>query len=313
MPMKLGFFLPHVPPEMFKEMAIGAEAQGFDSLWCDDHLMAPFLPEGSDGFGCYEAWTAMAYLGGVTSRIKLSHMVLIPAFRGPAVLAHMAATLDCLSAGRLILTVGAGWFQREFEAFDLPWEGHKQRIEREREAIKVIRSLWSEDQATFNGHYYHLRNASIRPKPSHGNMPPIWVSGDSKPSMALAAELGDGWMIHGHQAEEVARMVSTIKPMLGDNKDTFDIATANIVAFGDSEASARAKVRSMVPNETWALFQKAGIKKEIRNGAYGTPQRCLEHLNAQADAGVTSMTLIFFDPLDVNVFTREVMPELNQS
>jgi alkanesulfonate monooxygenase SsuD/methylene tetrahydromethanopterin reductase-like flavin-dependent oxidoreductase (luciferase family) len=310
MAMQLGFFLPHLPPEIFIQMALRAEASGFDSIWCDDHLMSPFSSDGGDDFGCYEAWTAMAYLGGVTTKIRLSHMVLIPTFRGPAVLAHMAATLSRLSAGRLIVTVGAGWYQPEFEAFDLPWEAHAQRIEREREAVQVIRSLWHESGVDFAGRHYRLRNATVAPKPLQSEIPPIWISGDSKRSMVLASELGDGWMFHGRRPEATARMVAAIKPLLGETASSFNIATANVVAFGADEKAALAKLRSLIPQATWERFQHADIKKEIQGGAYGSPERCLSHLKAQEEAGVTSMTLIFFDPQDVDIFIREVMPEL---
>ena len=128
--------------------------------------------------------------------------------------------------------------------------------------------------------------------------------------MTLAAELADGWMSHGHAPEETARMVSAIRPLLGDKAGTFEIASANVVAFGADETKARAKVRGLIPAATWALFQQADIKKEIRSGAYGSPERCIEHLKAQADAGITTMTLIFFDPADVDLFVKEVMPAL---
>jgi len=310
MKLKLGFFLPHLPKDIFENMAVQAEAAGFDYICCDDHLMSPFLSKGSEGLGCYEAWTAMSYLAGKTEKIVLSHMVLVPAFRRPAVLANMAATLDVLSGGRLILTVGAGWYRREFEAYNLPWEKHGARIRREREAIQVIRALWSGQCVDFDGEFYNLKKAELNPRPVQKPAPPIWVAGDSKPSMELAAELGDGWLMHGHAPEEIERMVSKIRPMLGDRVDDFTIASAHAVVMDTDEKAADEKLHRLIPKETWDLFMTADIKKEIRSKISGSSEQCLQRIKEYAQAGINSLTLIFFDPQDVNKFVSEILPEL---
>ena len=161
MSMELGFFLPHVPPDMLRNMAIMADSAGFDFMCSDDHLMSPFSAMTPDFEGCYESWTSMAYLAGKTEKIKVSHMVLIPSFRNPAVLAKMAATLHMITKGRLDLTVGAGWYENEFNAFNIPWENHNERIKREEEAIRIIREMWTGDKVTFDGEFYKLNNASL--------------------------------------------------------------------------------------------------------------------------------------------------------
>lgn len=308
--MKLGFFLPHLPPPAFEAMAAQAEALGFDAICCDDHLMNPFDPEDGDNFGCYEAWTAMAYLAGRTRKIKLDHMVLVTAFRGPALLAKMAATLDVLTGGRMRLTVGAGWYEREFKAFNIPWENHKQRIEREREEVMIIRRLWTEPQVSFSGRYYALQTAAVNPKPVQYPGPPIVIAGDSRRSMELAAELGDGWLMHGRTPEEAERAVTHIRPLLGDRADTFDIATAVVVVLGNDERHARQKFRQTVPQATWDLFMQADIKKEIRGGIYGPPRHCRDMLMAYSEAGITALTIVFPDPEDANLFAAEVLPEV---
>lgn len=307
--MKLGFFLPHIPMPMFANMAVQAEAQGFDFICCDDHLMSPFASDDPDDFGCYEAWTAMAYLAGRTQRIKLNHMVLVPAFRGPGLLAKMAATLDHLSGGRLILTVGAGWYRKEFEAFQIPWENHRRRIEREREAVQIIRRLWTQAQVDYAGRFYSLQAAAIHPKPVQQPCPPIIISGDSRPSLQLAAQLGDGWMMHGRSPEEAGRLISRIRPLLGSKAGHFDIATSVVVAFGQDAVKARQKVRQLIPAATWDRFMLADIKKEIRGGIYGPPSHCINQLKAYAEVGITSLTMVFFDPRDVLLFSEKVRPE----
>jgi alkanesulfonate monooxygenase SsuD/methylene tetrahydromethanopterin reductase-like flavin-dependent oxidoreductase (luciferase family) len=308
--MKLGLFLPHVANPDFENLALKAETLGFEFICCDDHLMSPFEPEGSEGFGCYEAWTAMTYLAGRTQRIGINHMVLVPTFRGPGLLAKMAASLDQLSGGRLTLTVGAGWFQKEYDAFQIPWEKHSRRIAREREAVQVIRSLWTQPRLTFEGDFYQLHDAAVNPKPLQQPSPRIIVSGDSRPSMQLAAELGDGWMIHGRPPHEAHRLISAIRPLLGANAGKFEIASAVVVVFEKDESTARQKLQGMIPKPIWDLFMQADIKKEIRGGIYGPPARCGEALKAFAEAGLTSLTLVFPDPEDLDRFSNEVLPKL---
>jgi len=307
--MELGFFLPHVPRDILEIMAVKADAVGFDFMCCDDHLMSPFAPMKSDFAGCYEAWTAISYLAGKTKNIKLSHMVLIPSFRGPAVLANMAATLDTLSGGRLILSIGAGWFQKEFEAYGIPWEKHSGRIQREREAIQIIRSLWTEERVSFKGEYYRLKEASLQLKPLQKPAPPIWVGGDSRQSMELAAELGDGWLMHGHTPEEVDRMVSKISPMLADKAADFALGTAHFISIGPSREEAYQKIRRIIPQETWNDFMQAPIQKEIKNRISGSSRQCLSQLKQYDEAGLTHLILVFLDPGDVDIFVKEVLPD----
>ena len=267
--MELGFFLPHLPREAFINLAISAENIGFDFICCDDHLMSPFEPEETD-FGCYEAWTSMAYLAGKTEKIRLSHMVLIPSFRGPALLANMGATLDLLSGGRLILTIGAGWFEKEFNAYNIPWEGHNGRIKREREAVKIIQSLWKGTYTSFDGEFYQLS-----PKPVQKPAPPIWISGDSTPRMELAAELGDGWQLHGHSPEEVSRMISRIAPLLDKGKEDFAVGSSHVVIMDKDKEKAYTKLRKMIPPETWDRFMTADIRLEIKHRISGSPEDCI--------------------------------------
>jgi FMNH2-dependent dimethyl sulfone monooxygenase len=313
MTLKLGLFVPHAPANVFETFAVKADSSGFDFICCDDHLMSPFSPMTPDFQGCYEAWTAMAYLAGKTRRVKLSHMVLVPAFRTPGVLAKMAATLDLLSGGRLILTVGAGWYQKEFQAYSVPWEKHSLRIRREREAIEIIRSLWTEGELTFEGEYYTLRGATVIPKPLQSPSPPIWIGGDSRQSMELAVELGDGWLMHGHSPEEVRRMVLKAKPMIRRRGEVFSFCTAHFVLMGADQEKAEAKLRQIIPEKTWKDFMKAGIRKEIKHRISGTPRECLSRLREYADAGVTHLICIFLDPLDLDLFAKEVLPEFQRT
>ncbi len=313
MGLELGFFLPPVPPDEFVKMALRAEEVGYDFVTCDDHMIYPFgasFGQDDQENGIHEAWTAMTYVAGATSKISISHMVLIPTFRGPGLLAKMGATLDLFSGGRMDLSVGAGWFEREFRAFDFPWEKHKGRLEREREAVQIIRSLWTEPQVSFEGKYYRLENAEVMPKPLQKPTPPIWIGGDSKPSMELAAELGDGWLVHGHQPHELDRMFQSIRRLLGDKTEGFGLGSAAFVVMGSDPDAATRKMQEMIPPAVWERFQMAGIKHELNNRVSGNPQQCLDRIKEFEELGMTRFILIFLDPEDTELFAQEVLPEL---
>ncbi len=305
--MKIGFFLPHVTPDIFFHIARQADRAGVDFICCDDHLMSPFSDMAPDFEGCYEAWTAMTYVAGKTEKIGISHMVLIPGFRHPAVLAKMTATLDHLSKGRLTLTVGAGWNKREFEAYGLTWEDHAGRMRRLGEEIRIIKALWSEGPVDFNGRYYTLKKAEVLPKPWRGR-PPILVGGDSKRTMALAAELCDGWLMHGHDPDETARMIRHIRPMIKGREDDFIIGSAHFILIGDGRAEADQKLKRIVPEQTWSDFMKAGIRKEIRSRISGTADECLRRIDEYREAGLSRIVLVFLDPRDIDVFLTDVLP-----
>ena len=312
MSLELGFFIPPVPPEQFVGMALQAEETGYDFITCDDHMIYPFEPfsESDQNYGIHEAWTAMTYLAGATSRISVSHMVLVTTFRGPGLLAKMGATLDLFSGGRMDLTVGAGWNEREFKAFDFPWENHKGRLEREREAVQIIKSLWTEPQVSFNGTYYQLDKAEITPKPLQKPTPPIWIGGDSKRSMKLAADLGDGWLVHAHQPDEIARMYQAIRPMLGGRVENFGLGMAAFVVMGSDPEDATRKTGRLISSKALESFQGAGIRHELNNRVSGNAQQCLDRIKAYEKAGMTRFILIFIDPDDVDRFAEEVLPHI---
>jgi len=210
------------------------------------------------------------------------------------------------------LTVGAGWYEKEFDAFNLSWENHNERIKREEEAIQIIRKMWTGEKMSFNGDYYTLNNASLDIKPMLKPLPGIWVGGDSKMSMELAAKQGGGWLMHGHSPEEVETMVSKITSILGDKKENFGIGTAHFVLFGEDKDKAYEKMRKIIPEKTWDDFMKAGIRMEIKHRISGKPEECIERIKLYKDAGVNRLITIFLDPADVGVFVEDVMPGVRE-
>lgn len=153
--------------EVWKE----AEALGFDTLWTNDHLLPSVGPTDAANL---EAWTLLAAMATVTSRVQIGTMVSSNTFRHPSVLAKMATTIDHLSNGRLVLGIGAGWFEREHEAYGIPFPPLKRRAAELAEALQVITKLWAADPTvSFKGEYYTLAEAPFMPKPVQKPHPPL--------------------------------------------------------------------------------------------------------------------------------------------
>ena len=174
-----------------------ADAQGFDSGWLFYHLMGFRGTQSRDE--PLDSFTLMTAVGAVTNQTRLACATLNPSFRNPALLAKMLATLDQITHGRVIVTLGAGWFKDEYEAFDIPFlDDHDARVEHEREVVQLLKELWTHpapQRVTFEGQYVRARNLPFNPAPYQQPHPPIWIGGDSEATLGVVKDLADGWMM----------------------------------------------------------------------------------------------------------------------
>src|SRR4029079_12024296 len=173
-PLGVGVPLPdaerHVRWPEYRAMARAAEAVGFDSIWVGDHLLYRYA-DGSTR-GPWEAWTTLAGLAEATERIALGRLVAATAFHAPAMLAKLAGTVDEISGGRLILGLGAGWNDTEFQAYGFPYD---QRVSRFEEAFTIIRTLLPHGRLDFDGRLLQARDCELLPKPARAGGPPILI------------------------------------------------------------------------------------------------------------------------------------------
>jgi probable F420-dependent oxidoreductase len=165
-----------------------AEADGFDSIWLADHLF--YRDPGQPTRGVWECWTMLAALAEATQRVDLGTMVLCNSLRNPAVLAKMATAADEVSGGRLILGVGAGWNEPEYEAFGMPFD---HRVGRFDEALQILRPLLRDGQVDFEGQYYQARNCEDLPRGPRPEGPPLLVGGGGPRLLELTARYADLW------------------------------------------------------------------------------------------------------------------------
>jgi alkanesulfonate monooxygenase SsuD/methylene tetrahydromethanopterin reductase-like flavin-dependent oxidoreductase (luciferase family) len=191
-PLKVGFQLPEVErvvrwPELV-EMARLGEAIGFDSVWIGDHLL--YRSEALGARGPWEAWTTLAGLAAATSRIAIGPLVACTSFHSPAMLAKMAASVDEISGGRLILGLGAGWNEREFRAFGFPYD---RRIARFEEAFTVVRTLLREGRIDFAGTFYEARDCELLPRSARPGGPPLMIGSIGPRMLRIALPHVDSW------------------------------------------------------------------------------------------------------------------------
>ncbi len=188
--MRIGVQLPEVEWEVpFAEliaMAQTAEAVGFDSLWLGDHLLYA-LDVGDRG--PWEVWTSLAAIAASTETIELGPLVASTSFHAPAMLAKQAATVDAISGGRLILGLGAGWNQREYDAFGFPYD---HRVGRFAEAFTIIRTLLREGSIDFHGEFYDADRCVLHPR-SRPNGPPLMVGSIGARMLDITLPHVDAW------------------------------------------------------------------------------------------------------------------------
>jgi biotin operon repressor len=178
------------PYSTIRAIAQQAEADGFDSIWLADHLL--YRNPGEPARGIWECWTTLAALAEATQRVEIGTLVLCSSFRNPAILAKMATTADEVSRGRLILGVGAGWNEPEYQAFGLPFD---HRVSRFEEALQILRPLLQEGHVDFAGQYYQARNCDNVPRGPRSEGPPLMVGGEGPRMLKLAARYADLWNI----------------------------------------------------------------------------------------------------------------------
>ena len=225
--MRIGVSLPNVGLDHGKEMVLhvaeAAERLGFDSVWVAHHVTLPYERSSrypyqhsgtelamSPGMQWLDPLMTLAMVAGSTDRVRLGTSVLVLPYRNPVNLAAEAAALDVLSDGRFVLGVGAGWMKEEFRALGID---PAQRGPRTDEHIEVLRTLWTEDPASFAGRFTSFEGIVLATTPRTEGGPPIWVGGNTDVALRRALRQGDGW--HGFEvypqdmpdlAERLARL-----------------------------------------------------------------------------------------------------------
>jgi F420-dependent oxidoreductase-like protein len=293
--LKFGVFLPFYafqakePREQFsliRDIVLECERLGYHSVWLDDHLMY-------DDWPILESWTTLTAFSALTSRIRLGTMVSCNAHRNPALLAKMAATLDVLSNGRLELGIGAGTQEAEHVAYGFGFPPSSVRIERLSEALEVIRQLWTQKTANYQGKHYTLKDAACEPKPLQKPHPPITVGG--------SGEL----LMHKATAPYADRFDWGFMPSIEAYKHKLAVLENQCKAIGrnfnEIEKSCWPSGQVLIAQNQRELDEKISTRKPAnvsledfkKTTLAGTPDECFEQLQVYVDLGVSYFMLFF--------------------
>lgn len=280
-----------------------AEQLGYDSVWVSDHFISPSgRPYG------LEAWTVLCALASSTRKIRLGTYVLCNQFRHPSLLAKMASTLDNISKGRLELGVGAGWFRKEHLAFGFGWSKRPGRIERLRETIGIMKKLWTENQVSYDGKYFQLKDATLEPKPLQKPCLPVWIGGNSSDIRKVVSELGDGWIPVLPTPNQLAQGVFQIKDTMKHlGRDPQMLR----VAYGGSGCALVAENEQLVKELAEPLIRSMKKPEGELACLIGTPEQCIQKIEQYQKAGAQKVVAGFYDfpsLKGLELFARTVIP-----
>jgi probable F420-dependent oxidoreductase len=242
--------------DALREVAAAAEGLGYDSLLIGDHIVIPKRINapwpydeyvgGKTPYGVYtemewlDPFDTMAFLAGVTQKARLGISVLIVPYRHPFDVARRVATVDVLSSGRFVLGVGVGWLEEEFRLLGIPF---KERAQRTREYIAMMKALWTEEKPRFAGKFVQLdEDVNVLPRPVQKPHPPIWVGGESQPALKRVVEFGDGWHIGLILPERIGPRIEQLKKLM--EQAGRDFAQLEITALAASGRTSPAEIRA---------------------------------------------------------------------
>jgi len=292
------------------ELAAIAEAAGYDHLWVYDHVETVPRREPTHVF---EAFTTLAALSQRTSTIRLGQLVTCAAYRNAGLLAKEAAGVDVMSGGRLILGLGAGWYEREYEAYGYPYPSAGERLAILEETIVAIRRLWSEETVTVDGAFVRLDGAYCDPKPVQ-QLPELWVGGGGeKVTLRIAAQHADAtnWQVGLEQFVHKSEVLRGHCDAIGRDFDTIVRTHGPDCRIFDTERDLRAWLDGP---DGGHLRGRGDSSTYERENLVGTVEVVTDKVQAFVDAGCREFVLWFRDfPSSESLerFAAEVIPNVS--
>jgi len=277
----------------------------FDSAWVCDHFhpWATFVPETTPTI---EGFTSVSYFSGVFKKLRFGNIVLCNSYRNPALLAKMGATLQLLTGGRFILGIGAGWKEDEYLAYGYDFPPAKVRIGQLEEGVQIIKKMWTETRATFEGKYYKVRNAICSPKPKP--VPPVMIGGGGeKLTLKVVAKHADWWNLPNASVETFKHKLDVLEShceKAGRNVEEVKKTLGNMVAIAKTPGEAR-RIAAKSP------FAKSG---SIENFIIGDSNAVAKKLSEYVELGVEHFILRFLDFPEtdgVKLFAEKVISEFS--
>ncbi|MGQ4809320.1 F420-dependent glucose-6-phosphate dehydrogenase [Candidatus Entotheonellaceae bacterium PAL068K] len=300
--------------EAWRRIAAQTEGLGFDSLWRSDHLLS-IIDEGREA---HETWGALTVAAVETQRVQLGSLVSPMTFRHPAMLAKIAASVDTLSQGRLVLGVGAGWNDREHRAQGLRFPPLQERLDRLEEGIEVILGLQGNGPVSYQGRYYQIDDANPYPKPVQTPRLPLLIGGKgTERFLRIVARYADEWNLTTNSPsfyrERSERLASQCRAVGRDPaKIRRSVAMGVLVGGSDREIERRCRsMQRLIPR--LARFDTSEVPEAMQGFGWvcGRPDEIVQRLHELTAVGIDRVMLQHndFDDDDVlDLLAREVIP-----
>jgi probable F420-dependent oxidoreductase len=334
--MRIGLALPHydfsfpggepVTWDRLLEAALRAERLGFDSIWISDHFFLDLTRYGAPGrlAGSMEPFTSLAALATRTERVRLGTLVACAPFRHPGHVAKMATAIDLLSAGRLDLGLGAGWYGDEFEAFGYPYPPTGERFAYLEATVRAVAALFGPGPVDVEDHHVRLSGAYNHPGPVQPGGPPIWIGGKGGDrQLRLVARHASGWnTVWRWTAEAHLDRVERLRRICeqeGRDPGTVRLSVGLYTLVGEDERDVVARFRAL---QRWApggALDGELLDAYARETLTGTPEACLERLARFGKNGVeevivapASLPFAVFDWSEVDLIAEALLPEAHR-
>jgi probable F420-dependent oxidoreductase len=295
------FFDGPVDMEHIRSFAIKAETLGYDSLWLQERMIGDFA--------MLEPVTLLSYVAAITKKVRLGTSVILLPLRNPIQLAKAYSTLDVMSEGRAIMGVGlgGGHLGSHEDVFGYSREG---RVTRFTEAVQIIKLLWTEPKASFQGRYWNFKDVSMEPKPVQRPHLPIIFGGHHENALRRSVKYANGWMGAGSSSSgSFIRESARIRDMLAEARrdpTTFHFAKRVYIAVDNDEARAERRIREWFGGR----YKNADLGPKV--SIWGSAAKCTEKIQEIVNAGAQQIVFNpMFDEIEhLEICAKEIMPHL---
>jgi F420-dependent oxidoreductase-like protein len=299
-----------------KSIAINADTLGFDSIYAYDHLI-PFHTDDMNK-NIFDCFTLLSAATAITKRIKIGQIVTCNSYRNPSLLAKTISTLDVISDGRIELGIGAGWYEQEYKAYGYDFPSYMTRIGQLDESLSIIKDMWGEEVASFEGKYYWIRDAICNPKPIQKPHPVIMVGGSGeKHLLKVVAKHADRYNLFFGSPDEMRRKIYVLKEYCKSfdsgrrknfyNKIQYSVVLPCIIRESEEEV-----------NQIIMLYKRKDrtadqyVKYLVGGITSGTPETILKGIYEYLDIGVTHFIFHFIglNTRSLNLFDSKVIKKV---
>jgi alkanesulfonate monooxygenase SsuD/methylene tetrahydromethanopterin reductase-like flavin-dependent oxidoreductase (luciferase family) len=286
-----------------KDIVIGAEKNGFDSVYAYDHFIPHYRYPSTGNF--FECFTLLSAISTYTNKLKIGQIVACNSYRNPALLAKMVATLDVITNGRIELGIGAGWYEEEYKSYGYTYFSDIVRILQLQESIQIIKKLWTQKIANFRGKYYYINDAICFPKPLQKPHPTIMVGGaGEKYLLKVVAKYADRYNLYFGTPEQMKSKINILNDYNTQNREIeYSIVLPCLIVDNDEEIE---KIVKKMKKGNMTIDQ---FKKSVAGGlTVGTIDDIINGISQYVNIGVSHFIFhfLYLDERVLKKFSRIV-------